>query len=243
MNLRYGLTDIARSQEYLARHIVLPTLAISPSTKFHPLPPSRSTSSTRKSSSLPSSYLSEQSIQPIPYPSPASNMSFHSSDNATKPSPAQRPATLRRTSSYGFESIQAPGSPSGFEGDAFAPLSQQVTDPQASDSWSRYRTPTPGADSRHSPWAAFGVQQPSFAYRPSQQYADPRNQHAALQSRAPPTPPDEDDEMCMDEDMVDEGMVEETQGEEEDDEEAWWMGEGEGNQQVDVEWQRGRRKA
>ncbi len=197
-------------QEYLTRTIVLPNLQISPSTSFHPLPPSRSTSSTRKPLSLPAAYFPDPAHQPN-RPSPICDMSFPSSDDVAMATPSQRPSNLRSSSSYGFEtSLSTPGSPTGFEGDAFAPLSQP-SDPQSIDPWGRLRQQGQ-SDSKPNPWAAFGIQQSSFAQRQAthqQPYQHERNQQVV--QRAPPTPPEEEDDEGMDEDMYQavQGMDEE----------------------------------
>ena len=190
-------------QEYLTHHMVLPTLPHSPSMKFRDLPPSRSISSTRKPLPLPSPYFSDQPNQLLHYPSPVSHMSFHSSDNVSNSTPTQRPSSLRRTSSYGFETSQAPGSPSGFETDAFACLSQS-SHPQSSDPWASVRVT---ANIKHDPSAPFGIQKSSSAHRATQQN-DERNKQISLGQGAPPTPPEEDKEMRMDEDMGEQRMDE-----------------------------------
>ncbi len=152
--------------------------------------------------------------------------------------PVQRPGSLRRSSSYGFGTQPTPGSPSGFEGDAFAPLYQQ-TYTQPSDPWSRTH---PSADVKHYPWAAVGAQQDSFAFRPAQQFggADERNQQ--IGPRAPPTPPEEDEEMV--EDTGDCGMYEEDKEGKAEGGMEWDSNRNERaeDKHVGGDWQRGRRK-
>ncbi|WWC89515.1 uncharacterized protein L201_004439 [Kwoniella dendrophila CBS 6074] len=122
--------DLKALQEYLAQNMVRPTLPMHASTNvaFRPIPPSRSTSSSRKPMSLPSSYhasYSENAMMNQAFPSPMSQNSFSTFQeddlsgslmmNITTPTLTSRPGgPLRRTSSYGFgtasSSLQIPQS-------------------------------------------------------------------------------------------------------------------------------------
>ncbi|WRT66218.1 uncharacterized protein IL334_003171 [Kwoniella shivajii] len=234
MHVSQEAYDLKALQEYLAQTMVRPTLPLSPNISFRPIPPSRSTSSTRKPTSLPSSYANFESNVPQPYPSPMSQASFHSftedpSMNVTTPTLAQRPGgPLRRSSSYGFGcSVQVtPSSPptsySAFDADAFAPLWQQPTSSQAhaQDSWARMSNQQSSsnafAQSQHyggdnggpSQACAFG------AFRPPQGFGMGMNQQGfQYMGGRPPTPPDEGDEE-MDEDAIDAEMDDDDEEEE-----------------------------
>ncbi|WVF71607.1 hypothetical protein IAT40_006415 [Kwoniella sp. CBS 6097] len=157
--------DLKALQEYLAQTMVRPSLPLSPNPAFRPIPPSRSASSTRKPSSLPSSYtypdggmnMNMSLNQAYPYPSPmSSTFSSYAEEpqllNAATPTGIQRPGTLRRSSSYGFGcainvNVAAPSSPSAsysaFESDAFAPLWQQQQ-MEVQDPWAKMRSAQQG---------------------------------------------------------------------------------------------------
>jgi hypothetical protein len=175
------------------------------------LPPSRSTSVTRKPQPVTTPLF--ESSQP--FPSPAANGSYGFD---------VRPGGLQRQSSYGFSrssydenmmdssnAVAGPSSPAvggydAFAGDAFAPVSQ---DSNQSDPWARIRQAQPTSaygqqflqrsqqqpqQINHNPWAGFGQ---SGAFAPQQ------SQHQRYGGGRLPTPPDEDDEMDMEMDEED----------------------------------------
>ncbi|OCF60431.1 hypothetical protein L486_00064 [Kwoniella mangroviensis CBS 10435] len=227
--------DLKALQEYLAQNIVRPSSSIplsSPGISFRPIPPSRSTSSTRKPTSLPSSYSYPDSNMDMisqAYPSPISqHNSFFGSSlyqddttmNVSTPN-LQRPGgPLRRSSSYGFG--QAPPSPqtaySNFEADAFAPLwqqQQQQIQVQVQDPWAKIRS-AQGSNVNafsqyHQHQHAGPSQQPTSgfgSFRPPQGFGlvHQHQNHPMGMSETPPTPPAEDDEEMMDEDSIDAEM-------------------------------------
>jgi hypothetical protein len=224
----------------LSQSIQPPSLALHPaSNTYRPLPPSRSTSTSRYPPSyLPShhahslsheSYLPESYGTPLQTPCPI--------DESTRS--LSRPRILRRSSSYDFGragsgvSQSRATSPyteySAFEGDAFAPLVQDTCangNPggYSADPWARWKQQSPESTSV---WAAFGKQQ-----QQQQQQSQQMKQFAAAQQQQrnpfgcdrfqspiraqvdrPPTPPDEEDEM-MDTEMEneDEDAVEREMG-------------------------------
>ncbi|WVQ67826.1 uncharacterized protein L199_006031 [Kwoniella botswanensis] len=231
--------DLKALQEYLAQNIVRPSSSIplsSPGISFRPIPPSRSTSSTRKPTSLPSSYSypdPNMGMIPQAYPSPISqhNSFFGSFQddsimNVNTPTiHTQRPGgPLRRSSSYGFG--LAPPSPqtaySSFEADAFAPLwqqQQQQTQVQVQDPWAKIRS-AQGSNvnafsqyQQHQHQQAGPSQQPASgfgSFRPPQGFGlVHQHQYHPIgvgMGGTPPTPPAEDDEEMMDEDSIDAEM-------------------------------------
>ncbi|OCF36727.1 hypothetical protein I317_02971 [Kwoniella heveanensis CBS 569] len=232
--------DLKALQEYLAQTMVRPSLPLSPNPAFRPIPPSRSASSTRKPSSLPSSYTFPDGgmnmNQAYPYPSPISTAFSSYADepqllNAATPTGIQRPGTLRRSSSYGFGcainvNVAAPSSPSAsysaFESDAFAPLWQQQQ-MESQDPWAKIRAAQQGDafhqygynSASHGQDNAFaGSSQSSGfgAFRPAQGFGLAQQTYPMGIGGSPPTPPAEDDEE-MDEEYIDCEMDEEEEEE------------------------------
>ncbi|WWC61713.1 uncharacterized protein I303_104298 [Kwoniella dejecticola CBS 10117] len=163
-------SDLKALQDYLAQNMIRPSIPLplaSPNVFARPIPPSRSTSSTRQPTSLPSSYTYPHDINQT-YPSPIAQTSFSAfqeeGEGGPGPSTSERMmmstptgmtrpgGPLRRTSSYGFGcSLQvAPSSPpttwSNFDSDAFAPMWQQHLEhqkqqqQQVNDPWAKIRS-------------------------------------------------------------------------------------------------------
>ncbi|WWC70348.1 uncharacterized protein I206_104298 [Kwoniella pini CBS 10737] len=228
-------SDLKALQEYLAQNMIRPTIQLplaSPNVFSRPIPPSRSTSSTRKPSSLPSSYTYPHETHQA-YPSPIAQSSFSAfqeeSEGGPGPSTSEmmmmstptgitRPGgPLRRTSSYGFGcSIQvAPASPpatySSFDSDAFAPIWQQrqQEQQQVSDPWAKVKTQQTNAFSSFNPNSAFSGSTGSSSFG---NFRQPQGFGLSAGSTGlgqigggPPTPPAEDDDE-MDEDSIDAEM-------------------------------------
>ncbi|WVW83736.1 hypothetical protein I302_105757 [Kwoniella bestiolae CBS 10118] len=212
--------DLKALQDYLAQNMVRPSMPLSPNVSFRPIPPSRSTSSTRKPNSLPSSYTYPESNMLQAYPSPIyqQNSYFGSFQDetlmsVTTPTQAQRPGgPLRRSSSYGFGFGQAPPSPqtayANFESDAFAPLWQEQQQQQyqhqqqAQDPWAKMRAQGPNAFSGYNAQAGPSHGNAFGGFRPAQGFGI--TQQPMMET--PPTPPAEDDEEMMDEDCIDAEM-------------------------------------
>ncbi|WVR07185.1 hypothetical protein IAU60_004226 [Kwoniella sp. DSM 27419] len=255
--------DLKALQDFLARTISRPALPLaSPNAPFRPIPPSRSTSVTRKPSSGPTSYsYPESSGVPQPYPSPMMQSSFSSIAEdgqmlITAATPLQRPGgPLRRSSSYGFGcAANGPSSPattySSFDTDAFAPLYQEQV--QSSDPWARMRGQPSSAfgaypgENMAGP-STFAAQPSAFGngvFRQAQGFGQPQQAFGGMQRGRQPTPPDEEDEE-MDEDAIDAEM-DEDEDEEESVERVMGLNVG-GDVEVDqaggdVMWGRGRRK-
>lgn len=227
------------------------------------LPPSRSTSVTRASQPMttPLGYETNQ-----PFPSPVAN-GFD----------AVRPGTRQRQRSYGFpreDNMQTNGagpssSPSpargwqGFDNDAFAANQKQ----QETDPWARMRQQPSAFNQQYTkpqeanPWAAFQMPSNGFGFQ-SQHHSQPQQQYQSPAQRfgqgRMPTPPDEDEEMEMDDNMDDESDGEdEYDGRAQAGQRASGFGQGgvgmedkrafsltqiDQDQQTATSWQRGRRK-
>jgi len=217
--------DLRALQEYLAQHISHPPLGmpLSPSAPYRRVQSSRSTSTTRKTSSLPPSYqIDTNTASAQPYPSPIAQTSFPPSTVSEEmiiSTPVQRPGSLRRSSSYGFSAPASPGY-AAFEGDAFAPLwDTQKMQAGPSDPWARvhvsevqtvqafqqspqftFQQPLVSSTEERSPWASFGQGQNAM-------FRAPQVQWGQFSSNAPrlPTPPQEtsgdEDDMDMDQDQ------------------------------------------
>ena len=233
------------AQDYLAATISMPNVAISPVTSFRPLPPSRSTSSTRKhglyQAQLHHAFHAEGSTSnsafPAPYPSPglalSNNGFWNSAEDVTMPmtAPPQRPSTLRRTSSYGTYTLNAQYAGNStdtysFGDDAFAPLCQQ---------------PKMTYD-KANPWAGFSGTSSAFGFGQKPAVVQERQEEQPRQDQAwnGNIANDGDDE------MMDEDWAEHTVDEDDDEnsvEEA--MGLSAGQEEFEKSfgnWERGRRK-
>lgn len=201
--------DLQNFRDYLAQNMVVPSQMSQPGF----LPPSRSTSTTRKTMAMP---------QPVttpnhqPYPSPVPHNSY-TDYGAVRPG-----GSLQRQTSYGFgrpveldgmdeAGPSSPMSYDAFASDAFAPLKRPHD--EAADPWARMKQASAFGQQQHqqssqqqqagpsNPWAAFGRSTNGFAAGVG--VTQQQHQRARM-----PTPPDEDDEM-MSEDEIDDGFAEE----------------------------------
>lgn len=195
------------------------------------LPPSRSTSTTRKAQPVTTPSYGFESHQPYPSPSVPQNSYGEYS--------LARPGSLSRQTSYGFarsndqansiwntddgmgmaessgNAYAGPSSPSvmggsydAFASDAFAPLNRQ----DESDPWARMRSaqsafnaPAKQApeSSSSNPWAAFGRSTNGFG---TYQLPNAGSSQQRYGGGRMPTPPDEDDEMMSDEEEDEDDM-------------------------------------
>ena len=200
---------VLTEQDYLARTITIPQVQSSPATHLQPLPPSRSVSSTRKHNSLPTPQFPPGTAVSTPYDfgpqSSAAKGYFHSAEDVSMAAQAQRPAALRRSSSFAGETLEIE---TEFQDDAFAPLFARSA---PADPWR-------GFTQKSSAWGAFSGASPAFSQIQPAQPVQHTTQHDAWKEQEPiltVMPVEEDQDMDQDmaenidmeeEDSVDAGL-------------------------------------